>query len=415
MSGLRVWHEGRCVGLLSAAERSLRFAYAPDWLADGAAFALSPRLALAQPVHNGDEVLHFFANLLPEGRVLDTLCRLRRLPRGDIFRLLESFGREGAGAFEVGPEEGEPGRESGYVRYDIDAIRGDLAEMRRDIPLLHRHGELRLSLAGAQDKLPVALLDGRLHLPRGIAASTHILKPALSSAYLHSVENEALCMRLAAAVGIPVASIQIWPDPEPMLLVERYDRVVSANQIARLHQLDFCQLAGVLPDQKYESDSGPGFATLFALVDTHSTLPARDRLQLADWLLFNFLIGNADAHAKNASMRYGADGRLRLAPAYDLLSTSYWPQLSTKMAMGIGGEKRPEWVMARHWQRLCTAASLNLAQLRRRALTMVDALLNALPPETAKLGFERAQPITVHVQTTVEQRGAWIAERMRGA
>lgn len=415
MSGLRVWHEGSGVGLLSTAQRSLRFAYAPDWLADETAFALSPRLPLSQPTHDGDEVLHFFANLLPEGRVLDLLCRLRRLPRGDIFQLLESFGREGAGAFAIGPEQAEPERDAGYVHHDVDAIRGDLAEMRRDVPLLHRHGELRLSLAGAQDKLPVALQDGRLYLPRGSAASTHILKPALSGAYPHSVENEALCMRLAAAVGIAVADIQIWPDPEPMLLVERYDRVDSGNGVTRLHQLDFCQLGGVLPDQKYESDGGPGFATLFALIDTHSALPARDRLQLADWLLFNFLIGNADAHAKNASMRYEADGRLRLAPAYDLLSTSYWPQLSTKMAMGIGGEKRPEWVMARHWQRLAVATSLNLAQLRRRALAMVDALLNAIPTQAAELGFERAQPITAHVQTTVERRGAWISERMRSA
>jgi HipA-like protein len=175
---LRVWHDGRDVGLLSANERSLRFAYADAWRSDAQAFALSPRLPMTSSEHEGDEVLHFFANLLPEGPVLDTLCRLRRLPRGDVFRLLASFGREGAGAFDVLAEDESPDQAFGHVPYDADMIRADLAEMRRDVPLLHRHGELRLSLAGAQNKLPVALIDGRLHLPVGAAASTHILKPA---------------------------------------------------------------------------------------------------------------------------------------------------------------------------------------------------------------------------------------------
>ena len=412
---LQVWHQGRSVGVLTSAERALHFAYAEEWRSDARAFALSPRLPTTLSEHVGDEVLHFFANLLPEGPVLDSLCRLRRLPRGDVFRLLASFGREGAGAFDVMAEGESLDQASGHLRYDADMIRADLAEMRRDVPLLHRHGELRLSLAGAQNKLPIALIDGRLHLPAGAAASTHILKPALPGAYAHSVENEALCMRLADAVGIPTAKVQIWPDPEPMLLVERYDRVAADGKISRLHQLDFCQLAGVLPDAKYESDGGPGFAAIFALVDAHSALPARDRLQLADWLVFNLLIGNADAHAKNASMRYGLDGRLHLAPAYDLLSTSYWPSLSPKMAMGIGGEKRPDWFMARHWQRLCTSTSLNLAQLRRRALALAERAATSLPAVAASLAIDADAAVVAHLRNSITRRHAWIDERMTHA
>lgn len=412
---LQVWHQGRRVGVLSSTKRTLHLAYTDTWQSDAQAFSLSPRLPISQTEHEGDDVLHFFANLLPEGPVLDTLCRIRRLPRGDIFRLLESFGREGAGAFEVWPEDVIRDDTLDYARYDATTIRADLAEMRRDVPLLHRHGELRLSLAGAQNKLPVALIDGHLHLPLGTAASTHILKPALPGSYVHSVENEALCMCLADALGVPTAQVQIWPDPEPMLLVERYDRVAANEQIMRLHQLDFCQLAGVLPDEKYESDGGPGFARVFALIDAHSTLPARDRLQLADWLVFNFLIGNADAHAKNVSMRYGLDGRLRLAPAYDLLSTSYWPSLSPKMAMGIGGEKRPDWVMARHWQRLCAATSLNLVQLRRRALAMAAHAATSLPEVAAKLDIDVMSPVVMHLRDSVARRGGWIDERMTHA
>ena len=128
------------------------------------------------------------------------------------------------------------------------------------------------------------------------------------------------------------------------LLIARFDRVVGGETIRRLHQLDVCQLTGALPGQKYESDNGPGFTELFAQVGARGASPALDHLALVDWLLCNFLIGNADAHAKNVAMLYAEDGRLRLAPLYDLLALGCWQRLSTDMAMSIGGERRPEWM-----------------------------------------------------------------------
>lgn len=413
---LQVWHEGECVGLLSAAGRLLDFAYSPEWLLRPAAFPLSPRLPISTREHRGDEVLFFFANLLPEGAVLDTLCRLQRLPRGNVFRLLQAFGRECAGAFELLPEDASPGDHAAhYLPYDDAAIHADFADAQHDVPLLHRHGELRLSLAGAQNKLPVYMRDDALFLPAAGAASTHILKPALPLRYPHSVENEALCLRLAAAVGLPTANVSMRLLPVPMLLVERYDRRIEFGRVRRLHQLDFCQLSGVLPDQKYQADGGPGFAELFATVDTHSVLPARDRLQLVDWLLFNFLIGNADAHGKNAAMLYGDDGRLRLAPAYDLLATGYWGELSTKLAMDIGGEKRPAWVMARHWQRCCATANLNRAQFRRRATALAHSAVAALSTVANGLQIDENSAIYQHLSRTLMQRGEWIDQRLVAA
>ncbi len=216
---------------------------------------------------------------------------------------------------------------------------------------------------GAEQEIPVRYDGKKLWLPQHGAPSTHILKPALQpeAEYPDAVLNEASCLRFAAALGLNVSATTVLTDPEPMLLIARYDRVVDDKKIRRLHQLDMCQLTGILPDQKYESEGGPGISDMFAQVDAHSASPALDRLALVDWLLCNFLIGNADAHAKNVAMLYGDDGRLHLAPTYDLLALGYWPRLSADMAMSIGSERRPEWVQARHWQRLCEAVGLNAA------------------------------------------------------
>jgi hypothetical protein len=85
------------------------------------------------------------------------------------------------------------------------------------------------------------------------------------------------------------------------------------------------------------------------------------------------------------------------------------------MAMGIGGEKRPDWVMARHWQRLCTATAINLAQLRRRALALTEAAATALPEVSAALGIDVTSAIVKHLRDSIERRGAWIDERMKHA
>ncbi|MBS0556781.1 MAG: type II toxin-antitoxin system HipA family toxin [Proteobacteria bacterium] len=411
---LAVLHERTRVGRLGAAGRELEFAYDAKWRARTGAFALSPRLPLREQPWHGEEVLFFFANLLPEGNLLDTLCKLRRLPRGNVLRLLEAFGRECAGAFEIVPEDEQGARapKPDYAAYSNAALRKDLANLRANIPLLQAHGALRLSLAGAQNKIPVRYDGRKLWLPQHGAPSTHILKPALQpeAEYPDAVRNEAFCMRLAGALGMNVPATTVLTDPEPMLLIARYDRVVDGEKIRRLHQLDLCQLTGTLPDQKYESDGGPGFADLFAQVDAHSAAPALDRLALVDWLLCNFLIGNVDAHAKNVAMLYTNAGRLRLAPAYDLLALGHWSRLSTDMAMAIGGERRPEWVQARHWQRLCEAVGLNAAQLRRRALRLA-ATAESAHKELAR-DLELPQKLRRSIGATLRQRGDWIERRL---
>jgi len=411
---LVIVHARGQVGTLRQAGGALEFTYAPAWLANPQALPLSPRLPLRPEPCSSDEVVFFFANLLPEGPVLDTLLQLRRLPRGNLYRLLEAFGRECAGAFAIVPEEEAAAAApvDRYRDYPRETLIEDLARLRENIPLLGSHAELRLSLAGAQNKIPVRYAEGRLWLPEGGAASTHILKPALQPARLFpdSVLNEAFCLRLAGGIGLPVPAVTVLHDPEPLLLVERYDRHLVAGRIERLHQLDLCQIAGVLPANKYEADGGPGYQQCFGLIDDWSAAPAVDRLQLVDWMLLNYLIGNADAHAKNLSMLYGTNGTLRLAPAYDLLATGYWKELNDQMAMKIGGERRPARVQARHWQGFCEEAGLNPAQLRRRALELADRALALCESIVVALGVPPA--LARHLEASLQAGSERLQQRL---
>jgi len=414
---LAVLHAKGRVGTLQMVKGVLGFTYAAPWLARADAFPLSPRLPLREALCEGDEVLFFFANLLPEGPVLDALTALHRLPRGNVYRLLEAFGRECAGAFEIVPEDDaeSPRPITAFRPYPVEALAEDLARLADNVPLLAQHATLRLSLAGAQNKIPVCASDSGLWLPDGATPSTHILKPSLQPKRLFpdSVWNEAFCLRLANAVGLPAAPCGVLTEPEPVLVVARYDRTMEGDEILRLHQLDLCQLAGVLPSQKYEADGGPGFETCFALIDAHSARPGLDRLRLVDWTLFNVLIGNADAHAKNLAMVYDMDGKLRLAPAYDLLATGYWPALADKMAMAIGGERRPAWVQARHWQRFAESVGLNPAQLRRRAKVLFErAMANT---ETVSAALAMPAPIATALGGTLLRNGERLVKTMGDA
>lgn len=228
---------------------------------------------------------------------------------------------------------------------------------------------LRMSLAGAQDKIALGVINSQLALFTGDIPTTHILKPSMED-YPDSVFNEVFCMQLAASLGIKVPKTEIrYLKGKSYYLIERYDRKigqvfkskeallegfldkVSPEPIYRLHQEDFCQALSIIPEHKYESEGGPSATLCFSLLDKYSSKPAADRIAFLRLLIFNFLIGNADAHAKNYSLLY-KNAIPELAPAYDLLSTAVYPDLSHKLAMSIGGEFNPEKIKIEHWLNL---------------------------------------------------------------
>jgi serine/threonine-protein kinase HipA len=233
---------------------------------------------------------------------------------------------------------------------------------------------LRLSLAGAQDKLPVVFAEGRIGLPLLNTPSSHILKPAIAAAE-GSVFNEGFCLALAERMKLSAAKAAIRRVADRVyLLVERYDRQRQPDRsLQRLHQEDFCQALGVAPEYKYQNEGGPDLAQCFDLLRKATRPSAPQVLRLLDYVIFNALIGNHDAHAKNFSLIYTSSGAL-LAPLYDALSTAVYPRLTDKMAMKIGSKYRFSEVQARHWEQFAQAAGLSPAQARRRILELASQL-----------------------------------------
>lgn len=342
------WHK-EIVGTLQLDEgRRFVFQYATDWLKRKNPMPLSIGLPLQAEAYNDDRARPFFANLLPESELRRIIARKLGLSEQNDFALLEAVGGECAGAISLLPEEQELDNQGRYRPLDDEQLNALIAELPKR-PMLAGEEGIRLSLAGAQNKLPVYFDGKQISLPMGNAASSHILKPPIKQ-YSQTVENETFCMMLAARMELPVPEITILHMTEPLYVITRYDRQHDKQaNITRLHQEDFCQALGIVPDMKYEKEGGPSLKDCFELLRNNSIQPVADVRNLLNWVVFNYLIGNADAHAKNIALLFTRSGPA-LAPFYDLMCTAVYDELTDRIAMKIGGEDRPDWIIARRWQ-----------------------------------------------------------------
>jgi len=348
---LTVYLRDQQVGKLWLGEqRRFVFQYDEAWLKNEHAVPLSIALPLQAEAFDNDSARPFFANLLPESELRKIIARKLGLSEGNDFALLEALGGECAGAVSLIPEGDEPGKTGEYRPLNDDELNDLISELPRR-PLLAGEKGIRLSLAGVQNKLPVFYKEdeGRVYLPTGNAASFHILKPPIQHLD-DTVANETFSMQLAARMGLPVPRVTLLNKAQPLYLVNRYDREMTAEgKIIRQHQEDFCQAMAITPDMKYEKEGGPTLQGCFELLRHHSLTPILDIKALLNWVIFNYLIGNADAHGKNISLLHTDHGPV-LAPFYDLMSTTVYPDLTDKLAMKIGGDDRPDWIIARRWQ-----------------------------------------------------------------
>ena len=412
---LYVYYEERVVGYLRLEETILSFTYAKSWLESTDSFPISPHLPLAPISYTENAVVFFFSNLLPEGNILSTILKLKRLREGDLYAQLKILGEEVAGAFSIISSPDKPPQKAHYQEYSAAEIEQDLSLISKHIPLLSQHQKLRLSLAGAQNKIPVKFEAEKFWLPVNGAASTHILKPAIQpqELFMDSVWNEALCLRLATYCGLNTVSFEVKLfSSEPVLLIERYDRIHQEEKIQRLHQLDFCQLTKRLPDQKYEKDGGISFSVIFDAIDQYTTKPALNKLKVLDWMLFNYLIGNADAHAKNLSILISPSNQVELTPFYDILCTAVYEKLDKKMAMAIGGEYRPEWVLQKNWDEFADALSINISLLRDRADKLIKKLSDNYSLATQNLELTDNSPIVKKIAAVIERRTRLLKSRL---
>ncbi|ACC70257.1 HipA domain-containing protein [Paraburkholderia phymatum] len=403
-------HEG-AVGRLDfdARQTLYRFAYDGNWTARRNAFPLSPHIPLSGAEPAGGAVHRFIANLLPEGRALDVASVVYQVSKDNIYGLIRMLGKEPVGAlsFLASGEAGEPiERGAGEQPPARRAISPDELSQRireRDaIPFPVWDGKVRLSVAGYQDKLQVLLEGDRIALADGPLSSTHILKPESRSPVTPCmVANEHYCMTLASRMGLQTAPVAIRRIPEPILLIQRFDRSVvldaadgeSVEAVRRRHVIDGCQALDLPVSFKYERNfgntqdvrnirEGVSFEKLFSL-QRHLDNPAAARTFMIRWALFQLLIGNSDAHGKNLSF-FVHGGGLDPAPLYDLVSVNaYGEQVEQDMAMGYGEAFRLEeitpFALADFAQRTGTAPRF----LAREMARMAQAA-KALAPELAR-------------------------------
>ena len=370
MSTLDVYlHDDRAGVLERLDGAELRFTYDRDWLAT-AETPISLSLPLGEEPYRDPDCRPFFSGLLPEGEFLRSIARTFHISADNPFTVLQEIGGECAGAVSLAaPGSDPPFASAPLAEWLSEAHLAVLLSELPGRPLLSGPEDdegVRLSLAGTRDKLPILRRDDRIGITRGRPPSTHIIKmppPEIPG----FVANEAYCMALAGEIGLRVAPAEpLRADRLEALLVERYDRVRRGLEVQRIHQEDFCQATGRPPEMKYESEGGPGVAECGSLIRTHAAGPGASLLQFLDALLFNLLIGNADAHSKNYSLLLEGEGAPRLAPLYDLLSTRvYGRRFGRKMGMKYGGEYRPDRIRGRHLDRL--GDDLGIAARRVRA------------------------------------------------
>jgi len=366
------------------------------------------------------------------------------MSKDNTFGLVHVLGREPVGALSfMGMAQeaasGEDGAEPAETEYtaveENDALpvrrvvpNEELSERirRRDeIPFPVWDRKLRLSVAGFQDKLQVLVEGESLSLvDGGPISSTHILKPeSLNPASAFMVANEHYCMTLAASIGLPTATVQIRRIPEPILLIERFDREVeldpadgvTALRVRRTHIIDGCQALDLPVNLKYERNfgnaqavrdirEGASFEKLFAL-EPHLENPAHGRRVMLRWALFQLFIGNSDAHGKNLSFHVRPAG-LSPAPFYDLVSVNaYGEAVEQDMALAYGDAFRLDDVTAFElaYFAQCTGTPRTLvARELTRMARAITRVAGTLAQSEVYVGEERGMVKRIHDFVTVQ-------------
>jgi serine/threonine-protein kinase HipA len=420
---LPVWYENLRVGTIDPGPDGPIFRYEPPWLRLNDAFPVSVRMPLRPEPIPPTLLLPWLQNLLPENEALNTVGRILGAGPGDVIGMLQRIGRDTAGALTLG-EQSDANEVPGYRDIPDQAALERIIEELPARPFLVGDEGVSMSLAGAQDKLPVAVHEGHIAIPVHGAPSTHILKPDIHRLD-GSVQNEALCLVLAQRVGLDPAIAAVigplgtWAPGEIMvgayhlvealavarvttgkagartyLLVTRYDRVQQGGYWRRIHQEDFCQALGIPPSAKYQHNQtgtpGPSLHDFFEL--TRQFMTGADTRRLLDAVVFNVLIGNVDSHAKNYSMIVSSD-RVSLAPLYDLMCGAAWESITLNHAQSIGGQRRGMHMRRQHWMRMAEECGLNGTAVARQVVRLADAVLRQL--DSAIDAVRPCPPVTI--------------------
>ena len=372
----------------------LGFAYEESWREGDGAYPLSLSMPLAARDHDHKVVEAFLWGLLPDNeQILERWARKFQVSPRNVFALIRSVGEDCAGAVQfVTPERLTSIQNGAADRIDWLTTK-DIAERLRTLRDDHSLWRLpsdtgQFSLAGAQPKTALLLENDRWGVPSGRIPTTHILKPPTGQFAGHA-ENEHVCLVLARACGLPTAISRVASfENEIAIVIERYDRVRSGNDILRVHQEDACQALGIPPTKKYQNEGGPGVKQIVELLRTHSSARDEDVGTFVYAIVFNWLIAGSDAHAKNYSLLISGEPRVRLAPLYDIASIlPYGKQidpLKVKLAMKVGGEYELRHIGLRQWRKFAQEIRFDTDELIAKARAMAKQLPDEIATTCAK-------------------------------
>ena len=433
-TSVTVYYEQFAIGSIAVTTTGqLGFQYDARWLDTKGSFPLSVTMPFSDTRYGDQIVTPWLANLLPEEQQLLTLSRTLGISSTDTLAILMEIGGDTAGAISIDkPSIQEEWAYQSLTDYygqptEADALSRHFDDL-RNRPFLVGEDGVRLSLAGGQQKTALAVIGPNglpklgmpdegdtLAIPMNGAPSTIIIKPD-NPALAGIVENESYCLTLAGLIGISVAKAgAIQATGRTALAVARYDRVMRKNgSVRRLHQEDFAQANGIFPSQKYEQGTVRGLG-LTALIQTGRHLPAGEALKLLDQVIFNILVANTDAHAKNYSMILS--DRPNLAPLYDVSTVLLWDHVNQYHAQKLAGRKRkPEDMAPRHWDRIAEDAGLSPRGVRLRVQDLVDAMVAARVEAMAIVSDQQGAvtEIVEHVAMLIEKNALRIAGRLGG-
>ena len=412
---LKVYLNARLVGQLRRqASGAIDFQYEPDWLSWEHTLPVSLSLPLREDRYTGAPVIAVFENLLPD----DAGIRRRLAERvhadgSDAYSLLTKIGRDCVGALQFLPEGVEPGAAGAVKGRPVgeDYIARKIGDLSVTPLGVDEDEEFRISLAGAQEKTAMLFWKKKWHVPHGTTATTHIIKPQIGVLpsgvdLTRSVENEYLCLKLTAGLGLPSAHVAMADfKGNRVLVVERFDRLWTRDRrLLRLPQEDCCQSLSVPPMRKYESDGGPGMAAILSILKGSDDPEADRRFFLKAQIVF-WLLGATDGHAKNFSVFLRPGGRFRLTPLYDVMSVQ--PAVDAKqlrrnkmkLALAVGDNRHyaVHEIMPRHFLQTAAKSGIPASAVQSILNDLLEAGQSAVRKATEELpaGFpeELAQSI----------------------
>jgi serine/threonine-protein kinase HipA len=362
VNALTIWMNAEFVGTWRIKSGVDELQYAEEWLENPRGRPLSLSLPFTpgnQPI-KGDIVSFYFDNLLPDSRdIRERLARRFSTTSTKVFDLLVELGRDCVGAIQLLPAGDTPQniKQIQYKPLNEKEVAAILNKAVDSYPLgrLDEDDELRISLAGAQEKTALLWHNNQWCEPLGETPTTHIFKLPMGlvgnmkADMEASVENEWLCSKIVAEFGIPIAHCDMGSFAGiKSLIVERFDRKLSSDGswIIRLPQEDFCQATGLSSLLKYQSDGGLSIEDCMKLLAS-SENATLDKQHFFKAQIVFYLLAATDGHAKNFSITHLPDNKYKLTQLYDVLSihplignkANQIAKQKVKMAMAIRGSK----------------------------------------------------------------------------